>query len=67
VRTKSQVKLLSRRQVAAILGVSERTVTRLSEKSILPKPLHVGRAVRWPESEILSAIHQLAEAPAKLP
>jgi excisionase family DNA binding protein len=58
------VKLLSRRHVAEMLGVSERTVVRLTKQGVLPVPLHVGRAVRWPEADILSAIRRLSQSPS---
>ena len=55
------VKMVTRRQVAEMLRVSERTTVRLTEKGILPTPLRVGRGVRWIEADIVSAIRRLSK------
>ncbi len=55
------LKMVTRRQVAEMLRVSERTTVRLTEQGILPTPLRVGRGVRWIEADILSAIRRLSQ------
>jgi excisionase family DNA binding protein len=67
VENDSQILLVSRRQVAAMLGVSQRTVIRLTQQGVLPTPLRVGRGVRWPETQILDAIRRLSQVPAAQP
>ena len=59
------VKLLSRRQVAELLSVSERTVRRLVENGDLPVPVRIGRAARWHEAGVINFIRSLSEGPAK--
>jgi excisionase family DNA binding protein len=41
-------RMLMVRDIAKVLGVSAPTVRRLCAKGELPKPLKIGRAVRWP-------------------
>jgi excisionase family DNA binding protein len=60
-------RLLTRRQVAELMSVSERMVSRLVKRGVLPAPLRIGRAVRWRESEVLDAIRQLPQSSAHLP
>lgn len=44
--------LLSVREVAAALAVSERHVWRLSDRGELPRPISLGRLKRWRRSSI---------------
>ncbi len=46
--------LLTAREVAQILRISERSVWRLSSEKKLPSPLHVGGAARWTKTDIES-------------
>ncbi|MFC1762699.1 helix-turn-helix transcriptional regulator [Planctomycetota bacterium] len=39
--------LLNVRQVASMLGISQRTVWRLKDAGKLPPPVHLGSSVRW--------------------
>lgn len=41
-------------KVAGLLGIDERTVWRRVADETLPKPVRVGRAVRWFESDIVT-------------
>lgn len=45
-------------EIATCLGISSRTVWRLKAKGDLPKPVKLGRAVRWRKSDILQWIEQ---------
>ena len=44
--------LLSVREVAAILGICERTVWRLHDSNQMPQCIRLGRSVRWRRSDI---------------
>ena len=44
--------LLDVRQVASLLGCSTRTVYRLAQSELMPRPRKLGALVRWPRSEI---------------
>lgn len=44
--------LLTRKQVACLLGVSMRTVSRLVATNAVPKPIRLSRLVRWRRAEI---------------
>lgn len=43
---------LSAEEVAKLLGVSERHVWSLNSSGKLPKPIRLGRAVRWSADEL---------------
>ena len=45
-------KLLSIKQLAALLGVAERTVSRLVDRRQAPTPVRLGRCVRWEREAI---------------
>jgi predicted DNA-binding transcriptional regulator AlpA len=48
-------RFVSKREIAALLGISERQVERLRALGLFPAPLDLpGRAVRWS----LQAVHQ---------
>jgi excisionase family DNA binding protein len=44
--------LLSADEVAAMLGVSERTLWRLLSAGKLPQPVRFGRSTRWRAAEV---------------
>lgn len=44
--------LLKVEEVAAMLGLSERTVWRLASSGEFPQPIKLGRSVRWARSTI---------------
>jgi excisionase family DNA binding protein len=46
--------LLSADQLAHELSVSTRTISRLASSGKLPKPLRLGRSVRWRRDEVVS-------------
>ncbi len=47
------LRLLTKKEVAAIVGVTERTIEIWSEKGRIPAPVKVGsRLVRWPANII---------------
>lgn len=45
-------KLLSLSQVAEVLGLCVRSVRRLVDRGVLPRPVRVGRAVRLFKSDV---------------
>lgn len=47
-----QEPLLTHAEVAALLGVSRRTVRRAWYRGDLPSPFYVGRKPYWPEREL---------------
>jgi len=49
---KEEEMLLNVREVAEMLGVSERSVWRWSATGILPPGIKIGGCVRWPEETI---------------
>lgn len=53
--------LLTAREVAQILRISERSVWRLVSEKKLPGPLHVGGAARWSAPEIEQWLQQAAQ------
>ena len=46
------VRLLSAEDLARELGFSVRTIRRLDESGRLPRPVRIGRAVRWRRAEV---------------
>jgi len=57
--TKAAPRLLSRTDVAQMLGLSLRTVERMEEKGELPAPVRLGRLVRFRASDIERYISRL--------
>lgn len=53
--------LLTAREVAQVMRISERSVWRLVSEKKLPAPLHVGGGARWPKSELEAWIQHAAE------
>ncbi len=45
--------LLSAQDLAAELRVSVRTIRRFHDQGKLPRPLKIGRAIRWPRATIV--------------
>jgi predicted DNA-binding transcriptional regulator AlpA len=54
--THPEVELLDVRGVATLLNCSTRHVLRLRDAGRLPGPVHLGHAIRWRRSELLSWI-----------
>ncbi len=52
-------RLLTDREVAERLGVSKATIWRHAAKGLLPKPVKLGHATRWPESDVTAAVDRL--------
>ena len=50
--------LLAADEVAAMLGVSERTLWRLLSAGKVPKPVRFGRSTRWREAEVKAWIER---------
>ena len=50
--TESKCLALSAREVAKLLNVSQRHVWALNASGRMPRPVHLGRAVRWNRSEL---------------
>ena len=44
--------LLTVKEVAEMLGLSERTVYRLADMGKMPRPVKIGAAVRWRRNEL---------------
>ena len=57
--------LLSVKEVAAALGIGERSVWRLSARGELPEPLSIGRLKRWRRSAIESWVERAHRAAQK--
>jgi excisionase family DNA binding protein len=47
-----KVLLLGMREAAKLLGVSERTIWGMANEGKMPKPIRLGRAVRWSLDEL---------------
>lgn len=45
-------RLLSAKDLAAMLGVSRRTVSRLKSAGKLPRPIRIGGSERWRRDEL---------------
>jgi len=48
----SESLLLTVKEVAEMLGLSERTVYRLADVGKMPRPVKIGAAVRWRKKEL---------------
>jgi len=53
-------KYLTLKEVAEHLKIGKSTLYRYIETGVLPRPFKLGNAVRYKESVIESALHQLA-------
>ncbi|MEQ8787457.1 MAG: helix-turn-helix domain-containing protein [Pirellulaceae bacterium] len=58
-KPKRPKQLLTTRDVAKLLSVSEKTVRRLRDAGKLPPAVHVGRMLRWREEDIAAYIDRL--------
>jgi excisionase family DNA binding protein len=45
-------KLLNVKEVSEMLGISERTIYRLSDAGDMPRPVKLGASVRWRRREL---------------
>ncbi len=52
-------RLLTDREVATRLGLSKATVWRHAAAGLLPRPLKLGHASRWPESDVVEVVQRL--------
>ena len=50
--TKSEIQLLTAKQLGGLLSLSKRQIFRLSSCGKLPAPIRIGGSVRWAESTI---------------
>jgi len=48
----SEQRLLSKADLARLLSVSCRTISRMNAKGETPKAIRLGRLLRWPQNEI---------------
>lgn len=65
VKTEKQLpQMVDCAEVAAILGISTRTVWRLIASHELPEPLRIGRSVRWRLIDIERWIEARVSAPS---
>ena len=48
----SPAALLDVRAVAAMLGCSPRHVRRMADSGAMPRPIHLGRLVRWRKADV---------------
>ena len=56
---------LPAREVAQLLGISERHVWALEARGQLPKPRRFGRSVRWVRSELIAWLDKRGDARAR--
>ena len=56
--TNYQITLFRDRDVAKILNISVSSVWRRVQDKTLPPPIRIGRATRWPASEINEAVEK---------
>ena len=57
--------LLNYRESAALLNVSVQTFYRRVADGTIPRPIKLGHAVRWPQSELINTIERLKAARTK--
>jgi len=50
--TKSEIQLLTAKQLGGLLSLSKRQIFRLNSCGKLPAPIRIGGSVRWAESTI---------------
>ena len=51
-------KLLTLSEVRGVVGLSSATLYRMIERGDFPRPVKIGRAARWPTSEITAFIEK---------
>ena len=49
-------RLITKKELAELLGCSENTVSNLVKRGILPVPVRVGRLLRWTPQQIRNFI-----------
>jgi len=52
---------LARKQLAAMLNISTRTLDNYREQGILPEPILKGKSLRWRLDEVLEALTNKGE------
>ncbi len=57
--------LITAEELAALLGISKRTVWRLKSEGRLPEPVRLARSVRWRYNEVVEWIDN--GCPAQMP
>lgn len=55
----NDVRLLNTQEVAALMGVSPKTIRRLLDAGKLPQIVRIGRLIRWRENDIITMIRDL--------
>jgi len=58
--------LLRRGQVAELVGLPERTLRRLVSSGAFPRPVALGKSVRWRRSDVTRWVDQLEADPGPL-
>lgn len=61
-RVRKDDPLLTAREAALVLEMSEPSLWRRVKDGTVPKPIKLGRASRWPRSEILTVIERAKAA-----
>jgi prophage regulatory protein len=51
-------KLLTLPEVRGVVGLSSATLYRMIERGDFPRPVKIGRAARWPTSEVTAFIEK---------
>jgi len=49
------------RDVAALLGIGERSLSRYVESGAFPRPIRLGRSLRWSEQAVLAWINSRSQ------
>lgn len=49
-------RLISKKELAELLGCSQNTISNLVKRDILPPPVRVGRLLRWTPEQIRNFI-----------
>jgi excisionase family DNA binding protein len=55
----NDVRLLNTQEVAALMGVSIKTIRRMLDAGKLPQIVRIGRLIRWRENDIVAMIRSL--------
>lgn len=59
VSTVAVPKMIDADQVALLLDISKRHLARLVHDGEFPKPLRIGRATRWPATDVIVYLQKL--------
>ena len=62
--TESERLALSAADLAGLLGISQRHVWKLAASGRLPKPIRLGRSVRWLRADVLAHLEELKHGKA---